>query len=372
MSSNYVSGKEFKELGRFIDRCYGRTRTCSSVSNKETTDDSANSVKVTCFFVSTNSAQNVYPDNGWRPMSIEKVLELQKDFIKTPNVHFEFENSPKPPTSVMDDFENKKFVKIIQTNEITKKPTENNEVVLSEQDRNEYQELIKIIHPPRKEIITLDDTNTLFNHEKQNQRLRKAKKINNSNIVLLLNSPRITDQRKSDEKRAKENELNEEIDSTKNYEVKEKLEEDTQAAPAHNLFYPKEFKHQIPKSAKADTKNNLTASLLEILANYNIRTSDNLRNYDISLRQNSRNSYNPDFAFASVPLKVPIRYNNPNHLLVDPLLAVFLSNYGHYLPSLFGIHGGYNNLYGYLASNNIHNNKPFGAYKIFSDTDSFH
>lgn len=117
--------------------------------------------------------------------------------------------------------------------------------------------------------------------------------------------------------------------------------------------------------------NHLTKNLFSILAKYNIRTSDKLPNYAISLRQNSRNS-DQDFIYMQVPIKLPLRYNSPDHLPLDSLLAVFLSNYGYYLPGLYGFQRNYNNLYGYLASNNIHNNQPFGAYKIFSDTDSFH
>lgn len=111
---------------------------------------------------------------------------------------------------------------------------------------------------------------------------------------------------------------------------------------------------------------NLTSKFYKILSKYNINSGDKLQNYDFSLKHKVRNSLTDVNKF---PL--PNRYNSLNHLPVDPLLAVFLSNYGFYLPSLYGIKSNYNNLYGYLASNNIHNNKPFGLYKIFSDTDSW-
>lgn len=115
-----------------------------------------------------------------------------------------------------------------------------------------------------------------------------------------------------------------------------------------------------------ETNHNITSNLYEILSKYNINSQDKLQNYDLSLRHRVQN---PLATVHRVP--IPYRYNSLNHLPVDPLLAVFLSNYGLYLPSLYGIKSNYNNLYGYLASNNIHNNKPFGLYKIFSDTDSW-
>ncbi|CAH3996628.1 unnamed protein product [Pieris brassicae] len=115
------------------------------------------------------------------------------------------------------------------------------------------------------------------------------------------------------------------------------------------------------------TEQNPTNDFLKILSNYNIRTSDKLPNYSLSLRQNSRQSPGKDFIYINVPVRIPLRYNSPDHLPVDPLIAVLLSNYGHYLPGYYGVHGNYQNLYGYSASNNIHNNKPFGSYKIYSD-----
>lgn len=63
-------------------------------------------------------------------------------------------------------------------------------------------------------------------------------------------------------------------------------------------------------------------------------------------------------------------YNSPEQTPPDPFVALFLSHYGKYLPAGGGSLGDhYNNLYSYLASNNLHNNKPFGSYKIYEDTD---
>lgn len=234
-----------------------------------------------------------------------------------------------------------------------------------------FTELIKLVSPPYKEKITLEDTTsdleTKINYIKSKQQ-RKGKLIENLNHVSLQNAK--IDGRKNNQKTDETKDRNGNIDSETTYAVKENLEEENPSASNQKLIYNKES--DTAKTTTVNTKNNLTANLLDILANYNIRIGDNLRNYDISLRENSRNSNNHDYIFIPVPIKLPARYNNANHLPVDPLLSVFLSNYGHYIPSLYGIHSGYNNLYGYLASNNIHNNKPSGSYKIFSDTDSFH
>jgi len=65
-------------------------------------------------------------------------------------------------------------------------------------------------------------------------------------------------------------------------------------------------------------------------------------------------------------------YNSVEHLPPDPFVALFLSHYGKYLPAVHGfgsVGNRYRNLYSYLASNNIHNNKPFGSYKIYEDSD---
>ncbi|CAH2215071.1 jg21884, partial [Pararge aegeria aegeria] len=226
--------------------------------------------------------------------------------------------------------------------------------------------LIKIIQPD-------GDTDSNWDKKKQNQQ-RQAKKIENLDLDARLNNSisnqfkntEITDQNRP----VKRNNV---IVSSNTYAVKENIKEENQASDqTQQQQNKKRLKYELPKSATVNTKNNLTAHLLTILANYNIRTSDSLRNYDLSLRQNSRNLHNHDYVLMHVPVKLPMKYNNANHSPIDPLLAVFLSNYGHYIPSLYGFNGGYNNLYGYLASNNIHNNKPFGSYKIFSDTDSSH
>lgn len=117
-----------------------------------------------------------------------------------------------------------------------------------------------------------------------------------------------------------------------------------------------------------DTKN-LKNNLIQHLFKYNKIENDNLQNYALSRRPKVVNPPR-NVGYQPWHIKDPSRYNSMNHLPVDPLLAVFLSNYGYYLQGQYGIQNNYNNLYGYLASNNIHNNRPFGHYKLFSDTDS--
>ncbi|CAH1976888.1 unnamed protein product [Acanthoscelides obtectus] len=65
-------------------------------------------------------------------------------------------------------------------------------------------------------------------------------------------------------------------------------------------------------------------------------------------------------------------YNHPELPPLNPYIQLLLSHYGRYLGHTQGKHEGFGSargLYGYTAVNNIHNNKPFGAYKIYEDAD---
>nr|XP_023029165.1 uncharacterized protein LOC111517298 [Leptinotarsa decemlineata] len=67
-------------------------------------------------------------------------------------------------------------------------------------------------------------------------------------------------------------------------------------------------------------------------------------------------------------LHLPSMYalaNHPELLPINPYIALLLSQYGRYLPQ----HGASKGLYGYQAANNYHNNKPFGSYKIYDDSE---
>ncbi|XP_018326589.1 uncharacterized protein LOC108737906 [Agrilus planipennis] len=56
--------------------------------------------------------------------------------------------------------------------------------------------------------------------------------------------------------------------------------------------------------------------------------------------------------------------NHPELLPLNPFVSLLLSHYGRYIP-LRKLHG--RSIYGYSAANNYHNNKPFGAYKIYEN-----
>ncbi|CAH1112280.1 unnamed protein product [Psylliodes chrysocephalus] len=55
--------------------------------------------------------------------------------------------------------------------------------------------------------------------------------------------------------------------------------------------------------------------------------------------------------------------NHPDLPPINPFLALLLSQYGRYVP----LYGPGKGIYAYQASNDFHNNKPFGAYKIYED-----
>nr|CAH7721192.1 unnamed protein product [Callosobruchus chinensis] len=65
-------------------------------------------------------------------------------------------------------------------------------------------------------------------------------------------------------------------------------------------------------------------------------------------------------------------YNHPELPPLNPFIQLLLSHYGRYLGHTQGKNEASwsgRGLYGYAAANNIHNNKPFGAYKIYEDAD---
>ncbi|CAG9787088.1 unnamed protein product [Diatraea saccharalis] len=149
------------------------------------------------------------------------------------------------------------------------------------------------------------------------------------------------------------------------YEVTEDIsdvpEERMNSKKSGYIYKPPEF------NVETSTKVNSSNLLLNILTKYNIGLEDDLPNYTLSrLTKGPR----PNFMSVFNPMNVLYGFKSFNNLIKDPSLAVYLSNYGYYLPGSYGIQNKYRNLYGYLASNNIHNNMPFGSYKIYSDTDS--
>ncbi|OWR47188.1 hypothetical protein KGM_211469 [Danaus plexippus plexippus] len=306
-----------------------------------------------CFITKTSSVENVYSDNGWRPISIENVDELGRNFIKTPaNVHFPAErNFPESPDNLLE--KRNDFARTtLNTETIDGYSTDAPRGIENYKSAEDAKGI-------KKSGFTIDEN------------FRRAKKFVERKISALNNA--LTDETVQDQKQTEElfyeKENNKKTTRPNNiYEVKEVTDSDLLTSD-QNLQHHRRYFYE-PFKLKTSTSNNLTSNLFSILANYNIRTSDKLPNYALSLRPNSRNSDNHDFVYVHVPIKIPLRYNNANHLPLDPLLAVFLSNYGHYIPGLYGYPRGFSNLYGNLASNNIHNNKPFGSYKLFSDTDN--
>ncbi|KAK9738870.1 hypothetical protein QE152_g9451 [Popillia japonica] len=62
-------------------------------------------------------------------------------------------------------------------------------------------------------------------------------------------------------------------------------------------------------------------------------------------------------------------FNHPQHLPINPYVALLLSHYGRYIPLSSGSSSSGRGIYGYTAANNYHNNLPFGSYKIHTDRD---
>ncbi|XP_045465741.1 uncharacterized protein LOC123674728 [Harmonia axyridis] len=71
----------------------------------------------------------------------------------------------------------------------------------------------------------------------------------------------------------------------------------------------------------------------------------------------------------SKPLAIPAKFTGHNtlqHQPINPYIALLLSHYGRYVAAP----GEGKGIYSYVASNNYHNNKPFGSYKIYEEGDS--
>ncbi|XP_026498342.2 uncharacterized protein LOC113402340 [Vanessa tameamea] len=319
---------------------------------------------VTCFFVKADSDENIYSDNGWRPMSNEKVFALQRNFIKTP---IQIRNLPG---NSVDNVFQRNAIKIVKPSvvHLNKESIKEQEAIFSL--RKEIEKNERAFEGSTKSPTTNMTQKTYYEEFKL---ARKAKNIAESDVILLTENVLSNPIQHNAEEKNKTKKRK--ISSLRNgtYDVHESLEQDNIITNENNFKSSVRNGHRYERpKLEAKQKKNLTSNLFNILANYNIRTDDKLPNYALSLRQNSRNSNNNEFVYMHVPIKIPFKYNSPNHLPIDPLLAVFLSNYGHYLPRQYGFQRSYANLYGYLASNNIHNNNPYGSYKIFSDTDSSH
>ncbi|KAJ8724210.1 hypothetical protein PYW08_015684 [Mythimna loreyi] len=290
---------------------------------------------------SQTSTEQIINTNGWIPMSYHdiynQISRVSKEYHQYPVYRV------MKPSVVYD-----------------------NNLHRSSETKDDFKESFEVSNEKSFETVTAADE-TVKNHQiiiNSEKTVRKAKKVWNQDpdysTVNNLERPNID--LKTDVTREKDttNEIITVTATSKAYEVTE----DTDKLATENKYATGNVGYQY--DTPTDENQNLTSSFYEILSKYNINSEDKLHNYDLSLQRKAQ-------TLSASPYRVPLPhgFNNLNHLPVDPLLAVFLSNYGFYLPSLYGIKANYNNLYGYLASNNIHNNKPFGLYKVFSDTDSW-
>ncbi|XP_053605558.1 homeobox protein 2-like [Plodia interpunctella] len=218
----------------------------------------------------------------------------------------------------------------------------------------EYENILKTIHGDnirRPKAITTDSVSQ--NNDKEKQIIKDFKNFKQHHFN--------TEDKMNENHQESKNSY--EVIEHSNYFNTDGIRKETQ-----NIRNISEYFYQPPKYNDSVLNNNLTSSFLNILNQYNIKPDDRLTNYILSRKEKN---YSPKHNYRILPIAtiIPRTYNNLNHLPVDPLIAVFLSNYGYYFPNYYGQQNSYRNLYGYLAFNNNHNNLPFGLYKVFSDTD---
>ncbi|XP_059045703.1 uncharacterized protein LOC131841406 [Achroia grisella] len=227
-------------------------------------------------------------------------------------------------------------------------------------------------------IACNNDTEILYN-ENSTKSTHGAKKVESIDVETIRKPKAIRDNIisnnviKSDKEKAstEESPKNEDIITEEAHNTYEVIEDFMLPKVLSNQEHNNnKYVYPIPKIKLSTSNNSNLKSFNNTLSEYNIENPDKLSNYALS--RLGRNYERKKHQNVYIPFSIPYGYgyNSRNHLPVNPLLAVFLSNYGYYLPSLYGLHNNYRNLYGYLASHNIHNNLPFGYYKIFSDTDS--
>ncbi|KAH9636670.1 hypothetical protein HF086_008983 [Spodoptera exigua] len=282
--------------------------------------------------IQISAEQTIYPD-GWIPMSQNDIYEQIRRGTSEYPVYFS-----KRTQDNFDDL--------------------NIEQKLFTKNENEYKDTAAIFMQNEPDNIK---TNKLGHTVYTKENTRKAKKVWEPNVDTSVDNVLLLPEVDSKTDVSTEKTVDVITAATSNtYEVTERID----TSPAEDSYTTESTGYQY--NPPTDENQNLTSTFYRILSKYNIKTGDKLPNYELSLQ---RKVQNPSRGTNRV--LVPYRYNSLNHLPADPLLAVFLSNYGFYLPTLYGIKANYNNLYGYLASNNIHNNKPFGLYKVFSDTDSW-
>ncbi|XP_049871034.1 uncharacterized protein LOC126370256 [Pectinophora gossypiella] len=343
--------------------------------------------------------------NEWTPIPIEDIYRRLRVNIQKPNNMYDIDSSWTSnvelttenddvlksdviklvePQMLYSDFVVKRFGLPQMMSKDEKKSNEDNTVSSSSaiQDETDYiSTQVKTKSSEEKEIKQGDDKSNikLLPIETSTEiSVRKAKKIDTTDFVSEFpdNFVNSKEQNVNIESKytIKQNipsatqSLKE--DNVRSYEVTENSEIKDFFYPETNNIIRSGYIYKAPVANKMVSNSNITGMFLDILDKYKIHKNDNLQNYAKSRIASVQKSVPPQVIYLPLPLKVLHRYNSLNHLPVDPMLAVLLSNYGIYLPYSYGLHNNYRNLYGYLASNNIHNNLPFGPYKVFADTDS--
>ncbi|CAG4966987.1 unnamed protein product [Parnassius apollo] len=309
--------------------------------------------------------KEIFNTNGWRPISRERALH---GFDDSKVSDFNFKQGYQQTTNNFGLEERN-----LESQENSRNLFEPGSVTFSGAiAKNEHGQ-----------DVNRDDRteNSDFQIISTTERYRKAKDISSKTFYNVVNDIASTQNKTKPnsvdvDTQQKEVYKNKNIDSNE-YEVTENNEyEEFLKGDESNFNINKDLDNQyytINKmfpANRGNDENDFTSKLLNILSNYNIRVNDVLPNYELSRETTRRSPPKQEFLLLPIPIRYSSRHNSLNHVTVDPLLAVFLSNYGYYLPGQYGSHNNYQNLYGYLASNNIHNNKPFGSYKIFADTDS--
>ncbi|CAH1635874.1 unnamed protein product [Spodoptera littoralis] len=287
--------------------------------------------------IQISAEQTIYSD-GWIPMSHNDIYEqIRRGTITTTQYPVYLS------TKTLDDFDNNLNVE---------------QRSIKQKANDVFKDISAMSKEPEPTNIKIDKFDQTTVYTKEN--IRKAKKVWDPNIDTRFDNVLALPEVDSKPDVSTEKTFDVITAATYTYEVTERVD----TSPAEDSYTTESAGYQY--NPPTDENQNLTSTFYRILSKYNIKTEDKLPNYELSLQRK-----------VQIPTRdtnrvlIPYRYNSLNHLPADPLLAVFLSNYGFYLPSLYGIKANYNNLYGYLTSNNIHNNKPFGLYKVFSDTDSW-
>ncbi|KAJ8945977.1 hypothetical protein NQ318_017093 [Aromia moschata] len=146
----------------------------------------------------------------------------------------------------------------------------------------------------------------------------------------------------------------------------EKNVQDLQTSDSDKVYY-QYITPAVPFSDSVGDSNQQTRSY-----GYNVIVPSNLpsnqHHFQSSKADSHHNGINESSLLAALLLSTYLRLptkpataNHPDLVPINPYIALLLSHYGKYLPH----QGTGRGLYGYIASNNYHNNMPFGSYKVY-------